>query len=310
MASAMAQPKKDAANCNDHPLFARYSSYWIESCIQKPSNSYKFNVGNGYSEVEGKYWYIRYQPPAGQTGKSTSSEVLRHFETAIKNQGGVLLYSDSSKETFKLTKNGKDNWVEAFADYTGRYILTIVEAPAQGNASAPAQAPSTAAKATDTSQSTSIATFDLLQALHGVQFHGLKVKLTASRFNIDSNDAGYLHFSMSDDIGDIRGSGTSLGIHLGGSPQPGTYQVGMEFRGAGVPSEVVAISYGGSVQTCPLPTTTTLFRCMVNITLPAAGSVAFSRQSNNPNAHSGDLEIMNIVVSAQPDLPEMPPGKK
>jgi hypothetical protein len=129
-ASAMAQPKRDAANCNDHPLFGRLPSYWIESCIQKASNSYKFSVGGGYNEVEGKYWYIRYQPPAGQAGKSNSSEVLRHFETTIKNDGGVQLYSDSSKETFRLTKNGKDNWVEAFADHTGRYILTIVEKPA------------------------------------------------------------------------------------------------------------------------------------------------------------------------------------
>jgi outer membrane protein OmpA-like peptidoglycan-associated protein len=123
----MAQPKKDAANCSDHPLLTRLPDYWIESCVQKQFDSYKFNVGKTQSAVEGKFWSLRYQPPAGLTTKPSTLQVLRNVETAIKNVGGVVVASDSSKETLKLANDGKELWVEVWADYTGKYILTVVE---------------------------------------------------------------------------------------------------------------------------------------------------------------------------------------
>ena len=126
-APAVAQPKKDAPSCNDHPLLTRLPDYWIESCVQKQFDAYKFNVGKGQSAVEGKFWSIRYQPPAGLTTKPSTLQVLRNVEAAIKKVGGVVVASDSSKETLKLTNEGKELWVEVWADYTGKYILTIVE---------------------------------------------------------------------------------------------------------------------------------------------------------------------------------------
>jgi len=123
---ALAQQRKDAPNCQDYPLLRRLADYWIESCVQKPSDSYKFYTGKTYDAVQGKYWYIRYQPPAGQAAKP-SAEVLRHFEAAIRSAGGDVVYADSSKETLKLDKDGKEHWIEAWADHTGKYILTIVE---------------------------------------------------------------------------------------------------------------------------------------------------------------------------------------
>jgi OOP family OmpA-OmpF porin len=38
-----------------------------------------------------------------------------------------VVAADQSKETLKLTKDGKELWIEVWADYTGQYILTIVE---------------------------------------------------------------------------------------------------------------------------------------------------------------------------------------
>ncbi|NVO06063.1 MAG: OmpA family protein [Rhodoferax sp.] len=38
-----------------------------------------------------------------------------------------MLASDSSKETLKIDSDGKELWIEVWADYTGKYILTIVE---------------------------------------------------------------------------------------------------------------------------------------------------------------------------------------
>ncbi len=125
-APATAQ-QKDAANCKDHPLLTRLPDYWIESCVQKQFDAYKFAVGKGQNAVEGQFWNIRYQPPRGLTTKPSTLQVLRNVENAIKKVGGTVLASDSSKETLKLENDGKELWVEVWADYTGKYILTIVE---------------------------------------------------------------------------------------------------------------------------------------------------------------------------------------
>ena len=124
--AGMAQ-KKDAPNCKDHPLLTRLPDYWIESCVQKQFDAYKFAVGKGQNQVEGQFWNIRYQPPPGLTSKPSTLQVLRNVENAIKQVGGTELASDSSKETLKLEHDGKELWVEVWADYTGKYILTIVE---------------------------------------------------------------------------------------------------------------------------------------------------------------------------------------
>jgi len=125
-APSMAQ-KKDAANCKDHPLLNRLPDYWIESCVQKQFDAYKFAVGKGQNTVEGQFWNIRYQPPPNLTTKPSTLQVLRNVENAIKKVGGTVLATDSSKETLKLENDGKELWVEVWADYTGKYILTVVE---------------------------------------------------------------------------------------------------------------------------------------------------------------------------------------
>lgn len=120
--------KADAANCADHPLLNRLPDYWIESCVQKQFDAYKFLGAHGkYAEQEGRYWNIRYQPPANLTEKPSTLQVLRNVENAVKQVGGKLVAKDSSKETLTLTQDGKELWVEVWADYTGKYILTIVQ---------------------------------------------------------------------------------------------------------------------------------------------------------------------------------------
>jgi OOP family OmpA-OmpF porin len=120
--------KKDAANCKDHPLINRLPGYWIEACTLNQFDAYKFMTGkNKTAEVEGVFTNIRYQPPANLTVKPSTLQVLRNVENAVKKIGGVVLATDQSKETFKLAKDGKELWIEVWADYTGKYILTIVE---------------------------------------------------------------------------------------------------------------------------------------------------------------------------------------
>jgi outer membrane protein OmpA-like peptidoglycan-associated protein len=120
--------RKDAANCKDHPLLTRLTDYWIESCTLKQFDAYGFMMGKGKPvQVEGQFTNIRYQPPANLKTKPSTLQVLRNVENAVKKVGGAVVATDSSKETLKLAKDGKELWIEVWADYTGKYILTIVE---------------------------------------------------------------------------------------------------------------------------------------------------------------------------------------
>lgn len=119
--------KEDAKNCKDHPLLTRLPNYWISSCNEKQFDSYKFKVEKDYAAVEGHFWEIRYQPPADLAVKPSYLQVLRNVENAVKQIGGKLVTSYSQKITMTLAKGGKELWVEAWADHTGKYILTIVQ---------------------------------------------------------------------------------------------------------------------------------------------------------------------------------------
>jgi outer membrane protein OmpA-like peptidoglycan-associated protein len=85
-------------------------------------------IGNGKTaQVEGQYWKIAYYPQAAIKSRPSELQILRNFENAVKRLGGSVLFSDKSKETLRLTKDGKEVWVEVWASFTGGYGLTIVE---------------------------------------------------------------------------------------------------------------------------------------------------------------------------------------
>jgi outer membrane protein OmpA-like peptidoglycan-associated protein len=119
--------KPDAPGCKDHSVLSRLPGYWIEACTFKQFDAYKFATAKTSVNVEGQFWNIRYQPPPNLSPKPSTLQVLRNVESALKEIGGVVMTSDSSKQTFKLARDGKELWIEAWADYTGKYILTIVE---------------------------------------------------------------------------------------------------------------------------------------------------------------------------------------
>jgi OOP family OmpA-OmpF porin len=127
-AAPLAAQQKDAAGCKDHPLLTRITDYWIQSCVVKQFDGYDFMSGpNKTTRVEGAFTNIRYQPPASLTNKPSTLQLLRNVENAIKQIGGIVVATDQSKEVLKLTKDGKELWIEVWADYTAKYILTIVE---------------------------------------------------------------------------------------------------------------------------------------------------------------------------------------
>src|SRR4051812_33790894 len=125
-APAIAQ-NKDAPNCADHPLLTRLPGYSISACVHKQFDAFKFNVGKTTKSVEGEFWEIRYLPPASMTTKPSTLQMLRNVEGAIKQVGGKNVYTGEQRVTLTLASQDKELWVEGWADYTGKYILTIVQ---------------------------------------------------------------------------------------------------------------------------------------------------------------------------------------
>jgi outer membrane protein OmpA-like peptidoglycan-associated protein len=120
--------QKDNPACKDYPLFTRMPDSWIHSCDQRDFNAYTFRVGKGKTEqVEGRYWRISYYPQATLKSKPSEIQILRNFENAVSTLGGTSIYKEKSWETFRLTKDGKEIWVEVTAEFTGKYGLKIIE---------------------------------------------------------------------------------------------------------------------------------------------------------------------------------------
>jgi outer membrane protein OmpA-like peptidoglycan-associated protein len=133
VASVAALEQKDNPQCKDHPLFSRMPTYWIRSCANKEFDSHAFFVGKDPATgkvqteaVEGQVWDISYYPQADATSKPSELQILRNFENAMQKEGGSVVASDKNRETFKLTKDGKEYWVEVSAEFTGKYRLFVV----------------------------------------------------------------------------------------------------------------------------------------------------------------------------------------
>jgi OOP family OmpA-OmpF porin len=128
LAMPAAAQEKDEKGCQDHPFFTRMPDSWIHSCKQKQFDAHAFQVGKAKTEqVEGRKWVISYYPQATLKDKPSQLQILRNFENAVRKLGGTVLFTDKGKETFRLTKDGKEAWVEVTAEFTGKYGLTIVE---------------------------------------------------------------------------------------------------------------------------------------------------------------------------------------
>ncbi len=124
----MTAQQKDAANCKDHPAFTRMPDYWIYACQQKQFEAYSFVVGKGKAErLEGQYWKIAYRPQNTLASKPSELQIQRNFENAVQKQGGMVLWSEKGRSTFKLTREGLEIWVELRTDFTSGYALFIIQ---------------------------------------------------------------------------------------------------------------------------------------------------------------------------------------
>jgi outer membrane protein OmpA-like peptidoglycan-associated protein len=125
--AALAQ-QKDVAGCKDHPMFTRMPEYWIYKCVDKQFDAHAFVTGKGQTEtIEGRKATWTYYPQAKATEKPSELQIKRNFEAAIQKAGGKVVGADKGRETFTLTADGKEIWVEVWAEFTGKYGFTIVE---------------------------------------------------------------------------------------------------------------------------------------------------------------------------------------
>jgi OOP family OmpA-OmpF porin len=120
--------QKDARGCADSPLFTRMPGYWIYACDQKQFDEHAFLIGKDKKiQVEGELWKLTYYPQADAKSKASELQIQRNFENAVLKLGGTVVFSTKGRSTFKLTKDGKEIWVELWAEFTGKHGLLIVQ---------------------------------------------------------------------------------------------------------------------------------------------------------------------------------------
>ncbi len=118
--------QQDVPGSKDHPLFNRMPGFYISSYDQKEFASHTFRDEKFREvEVEGRYTRIAYEPVDGSTKVSTL-QIHRNYENAVKRIGGTVLYSDDEYSFMRLTRDGREIWVELTA-YGPKPDLVIVE---------------------------------------------------------------------------------------------------------------------------------------------------------------------------------------
>ena len=153
--------QEDADGCKDHPLFNRMPNYYLIDCAELEFSSMKFPVGTPdpnndnllkSETVEGKIMSFTYYLKDDKK-PSSGLQIMRNFQNASKQNGGVILgeyqgwctaiYEGGGADinegvipfgngctnwgtTLKFTKNGKEIWVYVQLSDEG-YDMVVAE---------------------------------------------------------------------------------------------------------------------------------------------------------------------------------------
>lgn len=116
----------DAAGCTDHPLVTRMQNMRITTCKAVDFDRFAFKTGKATQEsVEGRRFDVRYQITSGAAPSKLA--IIRNHQQAVAAIGGAMMYEDARYTVLKVTKNGKDVWVQVDTAWGNGYMLTIVE---------------------------------------------------------------------------------------------------------------------------------------------------------------------------------------
>ncbi len=127
LTAGVALAQKDAEGSKDHPLFSRLAGTTISDYKNVEFDARTFIDEKGKQiKVEGHYYYIRYWP--GKDAQLSKLKILRNYENAVKQIGGVVLKSDFEGASFlRVVKDGKEIWVEVRAFNNVEPVLYIIE---------------------------------------------------------------------------------------------------------------------------------------------------------------------------------------
>jgi OOP family OmpA-OmpF porin len=118
----------DVEGSKDHPLFNRMPGFYISRYEEKDFDSHSFRDAKlNEIKVEGRVYKIVYTLKSG-VKEPSRAQVLKNYENAMKKIGGTVLKSDWDGVSFmKLSRDGKEIWVEISAYMPYEPWLWIVE---------------------------------------------------------------------------------------------------------------------------------------------------------------------------------------
>lgn len=124
--------QRDNPKCQDHPLLTRMPGSWLYNCDHKQFDGRDFKIVRGKNvetiRVEGQLWWLTYYPQNDLKSKPSELQIRRNFENAIQNIGGTLIgTTQNNRQVYKLAKDGKEIWIEVWAEFTGKYGFTIIQ---------------------------------------------------------------------------------------------------------------------------------------------------------------------------------------
>jgi outer membrane protein OmpA-like peptidoglycan-associated protein len=118
----------DAKGCKDNALFTRMPGSFIYNCSEQTFAAHEFSKGTPQATtVEGHLWRMTYYPQATQKTKPSELQILRNFENAMTKVGAKVLPAAKSRGTYRLIQDGRELWIDVWAEFTGKYGFFIVE---------------------------------------------------------------------------------------------------------------------------------------------------------------------------------------
>jgi OmpA-OmpF porin, OOP family len=127
-ADPQAKPAPDAAGCADHPLFTRMPGMRIVLCKMVEFDRFVFKTGKATQEaIEGRRFDIKYQMADAALPAPSAIALIRNHQQAIARIGGTVQYEDQRYTILKVSKDGKEVWVQLDTAWGRGYFLNIVE---------------------------------------------------------------------------------------------------------------------------------------------------------------------------------------
>lgn len=129
VSASLQAAQSDNPKCKELPLFTRMPGSFIYGCDHKQFDSREFVIDKKAPiTVEGQLWWYTYYPQSDLKSKPSEVQIRRNFENAVVQQGGELVgTTDKKRQVYRMVKDGKEIWVEVWADFTGKYGYTIIQ---------------------------------------------------------------------------------------------------------------------------------------------------------------------------------------